>query len=126
MAHIAHFSINAADLEKARAFYQNVFGWTFQAWGPPGFYMIDMGAGPHEPAMRGSLQQRREIVTGVPMRGFECTISVDDINAAAAAIEANGGSIAMPICELAGIGRLLFFQDPDGNIAGAMQYNETK
>jgi hypothetical protein len=28
----------------------------------------------------------------------------------------------MPICELAGIGQLLFFEDPDGNIAGAMQY----
>jgi predicted enzyme related to lactoylglutathione lyase len=126
MPHLAHFSINAGDLAKARNFYENVFGWTLQAWGPPGFYMIDMGAGPHEPALRASLQQRREIVAGVPMKGFECTIAVDDIHATAAAIEAHGGSIAMPICELAGIGRLLFFQDPDGNIAGAMQYDETK
>jgi hypothetical protein len=123
MAHLAHFSINAADLPKARDFYESVFGWTFQAWGPPGFYMIDMGSGPREPALRASLQQRREIVPGVPMRGFECTIAVDDIHATAKAIEAHGGSIAMPICALAGIGYLLFFQDPDGNIAGAMQYD---
>ena len=123
MPHIAHFSINASDLPKARHFYENVFGWTFQAWGPPGFYMIEMGSGPQEVPLRASMQQRREIVPGVPMKGFECTISVDDINAAAKAIETYGGTIVMPICELTGIGKLLFFQDPDGNIAGAMQYD---
>jgi predicted enzyme related to lactoylglutathione lyase len=58
------------------------------------------------------------------MRGFECTISVADIDATAAAIVANGGAIVMPACTLAGIGRLLFFQDPEGNLAGAMQYDE--
>jgi predicted enzyme related to lactoylglutathione lyase len=57
------------------------------------------------------------------MRGFECTISVSDIRATAAAVEANGGSIVMQICTLAGIGQLLFFQDPEGNVAGAMQFD---
>jgi predicted enzyme related to lactoylglutathione lyase len=122
MGQVAHFAINAGDLSKARGFYENVFGWKLQAWGPPGFYMIDMGTGV-TPPLRGSLQQRREIVPGVAMKGFECTISVDDIQATANAIEANGGKIAMPVCELTGIGRLLFFEDPDGNIAGAMQYS---
>jgi predicted enzyme related to lactoylglutathione lyase len=121
MGQVAHFAINAGDLTKARQFYENVFGWKFEAWGPPGFYMIDMGTG-KAPPLRGSLQQRREIVPGAAMRGFECTISVDDIQATAKAVEANGGKIAMPICELTGIGQLLFFEDPDGNIAGAMQY----
>jgi hypothetical protein len=57
------------------------------------------------------------------MTGFECTVSVSDIDATAAAVEANGGSIVMPICTLAGIGRLFFFQDPERNLAGAMQYD---
>jgi len=121
---VAHFSINADDLPRARRFYENVFGWTFQAWGPPGFYMISTGLAPATPLLRGSLQQRREIVKGVPMRGFECTISVADIQATAAALEANGGTIVMPICTLPTVGQLLFFQDPEGNIAGAMQYDE--
>jgi predicted enzyme related to lactoylglutathione lyase len=75
--------------------------------------------------LRGSLQKRRELVKGVPMRGFECSISVDDIHRTAKAIESNGGKIVMQICTLAGIGRLLFFQDPEGNLAGAMQYDAT-
>jgi len=120
---VAHFAINADDLPRARRFYEKVFGWKFQAWGPPGFYMIDTGEVPAAPQLRGSLQQRRELVPGVPMRGFECTISVSDVRATAAAVEANGGAIVMPVCTLAGIGQLLFFQDPEGNLAGAMQYD---
>ena len=124
MSQVAHFSINADDVSRARRFYEKVFGWRFQAYGPPGFYMVDPESARVTVPIRGSLQQRREIVKGVPMRGFECTISVEDIQAAAAAVEANGGTIVMPICTLAGVGQLLFFQDPEGNIAGAMQYDE--
>jgi len=120
---VAHFAINADDLPRARRFYENVFGWKFQAWGPPGFYMIETGVSSASPLLLGSMQQRRELVPGVRMTGFECTISVSDIQATHAAIEANGGAIVMQICTLAGIGRLLFFRDPEGNLAGAMQYD---
>ena len=123
MSQVAHFAINADDVDRARRFYEKVFGWKFQAYGPPGFYMVDEASAKATVPLRGSLQKRREIVKGVPMHGFECTISVDDIDATAAALEKNGGKIVMQICTLAGIGRLLFFQDPEGNIAGAMQYD---
>jgi predicted enzyme related to lactoylglutathione lyase len=121
---VAHFAINADDVPRARRFYENVFGWKFNAWGPPGFYMIEPGNGAPVHALRGSLQQRREIVPGVPMHGFECTISVSDIDAASAAVTSNGGTIVMPKCTLTGVGQLLFFRDSEGNIAGAMQYDE--
>ena len=124
MPQVAHFAINAEDLPRTRRFYEKVFGWKFQAYGPPGFYMVDPTSAPVTVALRGALQQRREIVPGIRMTGFECTISVSDIRATEAGIKSNGGSIVMPVCTLAGVGQLLFFQDPDGNIAGAMQYDE--
>ena len=123
MSQVAHFAINADDVNRALRFYEKVFGWKFQAYGPPGFYMVDEQSAKTTVALRGSLQKRREIVAGVPMRGFECTIAVDDIEASAAALEKHGAKIVMPICTLPGVGRLLFFQDPEGNIAGAMQYD---
>ena len=123
MSQVAHYAINADDVDRALRFYQNVFGWKFQAYGPPGFYMVDEESARMTVPLRGSLQKRREIVPGVPVRGFECTISVENIEAAASRIEKNGGKIVMPVCTLAGVGRLLFFQDPEGNIAGAMQYD---
>ena len=124
MPQVAHFAINAEDLPRTRRFYEKVFGWKFQAYGPPGFYKVDPKSATVTVALQGALQQRREIVAGTRMTGFECTISVRDIRATEAAIKANGGTIAMPTCTLAGVGQLLFFQDPDGNIAGAMQYDE--
>jgi predicted enzyme related to lactoylglutathione lyase len=124
MSQVAHYAINADDVDRAKRFYANVFGWKFQAYGPPGFYMVDQASAPTHVPIRGSLQKRREIVPGVAMRGFECTISVGDIQTTAAAIAENGGDVVMQICTLAGVGRLLFFRDPEGNIAGAMQYDE--
>ncbi len=123
MSQVAHFSINANDVDRALRFYQSVFGWKFQPYGPPGFYTIDESSAKATVPLRGALQKRREIVKGVPMHGFECTISVDDIERIQKSIEKNGGKIVMPICTLAGVGQLLFFEDPEGNIAGAMQYD---
>jgi uncharacterized protein len=123
MSNVAHFAINADDIDRARSFYEKVFAWKFQAWGPPGFFMIDRTSAPVTVPLQGSLQKRRELAPGVRMTGFECTISVDDIRATASAVEANGGTIVMQICTLPGIGRLLFFRDPEGNLAGAMEYD---
>lgn len=124
MSQVAHFSINADDVDRALRFYENVLGWKFQAYGPPGFFMVDERTAKATVPLRGSLQKRREIVPGVPMHGFECTVSVDDIEATSRLVQEHGGKVVMPICTLPGIGRLLFFQDPEGNIAGAMQYDK--
>ena len=122
MPNVAHFAINANNIERACRFYQKVFGWKFSAWGPPGFFMIDMGPAA-EPQLRGSLQQRRELVPGKAMVGFECTIAVSDVDATSAAVEANGGKVIMKRVTIAGVGHLIFFEDPEGNLAGAMQYD---
>jgi predicted enzyme related to lactoylglutathione lyase len=119
---IHHFSINADDVQRAQQFYAKVFGWKFEAWGPPGFFMIQTGTD-KEPGIQGSLQGRRELVKGQRMTGFECTVSVDDVDAIAKAVEANGGKVIMPKVTIPTVGRLIFFQDPEGNVAGAMHYD---
>ena len=119
---IAHFAINAADVTKTRRFYEKVFGWKFKPYGPPDFFQIQTGDKTN-PGVAGALQKRREIVPGERFTGYECTISVDSINATVAAIEANGGKIVMPKVILTGVGTLIFFKDTDGNIAGAMEYD---
>jgi hypothetical protein len=119
---VAHFAINADDLDRARRFYSQAFGWRFEAWGPPGFYMIDAGAGSDQRPL-GSLQGRRELVEGQRMTGFECTIAVPDIAAAEARIRAAGGTIILPRTVIPTVGELFFFRDTEGNVAGAMQYD---
>jgi predicted enzyme related to lactoylglutathione lyase len=119
---LAHFAINADDLKRARSFYENVFGWNFQPWGPPGFFQVFTGD-KNNPGVQGAMQQRRELVKGERMNGFECTISVESIDRVAAAVEANGGKIVMNKVTITGVGTLIFFKDPEGNFAGAMQYD---
>lgn len=123
MAHLAHFSINADDVERARKFYAGSFGWTFQPFGPPGFYMIEGAGGAG--GIFASLQERREIVPGKPMHGLEGTLAVANSAQAEAAVRKAGGKIVMPRTVLAGIGTLFFFEDTEGNILGAMEYDSS-
>jgi predicted enzyme related to lactoylglutathione lyase len=116
---LAHFAINADDVPASQAFYEQVFGWTFSAWGPPGFLQIDSGP----EGVQGALQQRRELVPGRPTLSPECTFAVDDVEATAAAVRAAGGTILMDRSTIPGVGHLIFFADPGGNAIGAMQYD---
>lgn len=123
MAYVAHFSINAENLARARGFYEKVFAWKFEPWGPPNFYMINTGDTQAKPVI-GSLQGRRELVPGQRINTYECTISVASIDETIGAIQANGGRIVMAKSTIVGVGALVFFEDPEGNVAGAMEYDQ--
>jgi uncharacterized protein len=115
---LAHFAINADNVDRARTFYEKALGWKSSAWGPPGFYQLE-GAG-----VLAALQGRRELVKGTRMVGFECTIAVESIDATEKAVLANGGKILLARSVITGVGTLMFFADTEGNAFGAMQYDQ--
>jgi predicted enzyme related to lactoylglutathione lyase len=115
---LAHFAIHADDCDRAKRFYETVFGWTFQPWGPPGFWLIRTSPG----AVGGALQQRQTPITGRGMIGFECTIGVEDVRAIAGAIEKAGGTIVTPPFTIERVGTVIQFQDTEGNAVSVMQY----
>ena len=117
-APLRHFAINADDVQRAKRFYEGVFDWDFTPWGPPDFYQVkNAGQG-----YLGALQGRREIKPGARMLGVEATMGVEDIKATMAAVEAGGGKVLMGPFKLEGVGDLIFFEDTEGNLVGAMQY----
>lgn len=118
-ATLRHFAINADDVQRAKRFYETVFDWRFDPWGPPNFYQVkNAGQG-----LFGALQGRRELVPGVRMAGYEASFGVEDIKATIAAVEASGGKIVMPPYRIEGVGELIYFEDTEGNLVGAMQYD---
>jgi predicted enzyme related to lactoylglutathione lyase len=119
-AKLRHFAIECDNVERAKTFYEAVFGWSIRPWGPPGFYQILTG----EPgkSVMGALQERREPLSGTGNRGCECTFGVEDIDSTVEAVVAHGGRILMAKYHLDGIGDLVFFGDTEGNRIGAMQY----
>lgn len=71
---VAHFVIHVNDCQRAKRFYEEVFGWTFEPWGPPDFWLVHTSPG----GIYGKLQERRAPVTGNGVTAFECAIAVND------------------------------------------------
>jgi predicted enzyme related to lactoylglutathione lyase len=121
---VAHFSIEADDLARARRFYEAVFGWKFTPWGPPDFFLIRTGTD-DDPGVGGSLQPRQEPLNGSGNRTFECTVSVDSIEETMERVNKNGGRITMQPFIIETVGKLIWIEDTEGNRVGAMKYIET-
>jgi len=117
-ATLRHFAINADNVQRAKAFYEKVFGWTFNPWGPPDFYQVrNAGNG-----LLGALQERRELQHGRRTNAFESSFAVDDIRSTLAAAEANGAKVLMQPFHIEGVGDIGYFEDTEGNICGVAQY----
>lgn len=118
---IVHFAIHADDVERARRFYEAVFHWRFETWGPPGFYEVTTGD-EDRPGIHGALHRRDEPLAGTGHRGFTCTVAVDDLAAIRQRVKANGGTITHEEIEIPTVGTLTQFQDTEGNELAAMVY----
>jgi len=122
---LSHFAIHADDLDRARKFYGGVFGWTFEGFGGVGmaeFCQIkDRDGNRLDPL--GAMQLRKFNAAPAPVVGFECSIAVDDLDAVAGAVEAQGGKIVMPKTAIPGVGWVVKFLDTEGNLACAVSYD---
>ena len=118
---LARFSIKADDVQRARKFYQDAFGWSFEPWGPPNFYLIETGLTPIPP-VGGLLEERHEKVPGVRTTGFECTVGVENIDEAMRKIEAAGGTLVIAKFQIPTVGSGAYYQDTEGNTFCVMQY----
>lgn len=129
MTPLVHFEIMADDLERAKKFYTDVFGWEFSVWkgedGPDGqpfeYTMIMTKVG--EKGINGGMIKRNAPAPadGASTNAFVCTMEVLDFDATAAAILAGGGTVQMPKMDMKGVGLLGYFKDTEGNLFGVMQ-----
>ncbi len=114
-----HFEIPADDVQRAKAFYEKTFGWKIKPYPMPpgqeywGITTIKKG----EVGINGGLMKRN-----MPAQPFTNYISVKSIDAAAQAVQANGGTIIMAKQEIApGVGWISVFRDPENNMIGLHQ-----
>lgn len=122
---LAHFAIHADDLDRARKFYAGVFGWTFQGFGggPMDDFCKIRDASGNLLAPLGAIQSRKFNSAPKPVIGFECSITVDDADATARTVEANGGKIVMPKVAIPSVGWVIKFLDTEGNLVCAIQFD---
>jgi predicted enzyme related to lactoylglutathione lyase len=118
---LASFAIHADDVQRCRQFYEAVFGWRFEPWGPPDFYLVHTGD-EEKPGIQGLLHKRQEPRGSGGPNCFECTIAVDDLDAVTKAVAERGGRLLMEKATIPTVGVLTRFEDTEGNVLGAMRY----
>ena len=106
----SHIEYPADDLERAKRFYGNVFGWEFRdAEGFENYALYTSGPG--------------ELGGGIGLRGREAPqqlrnyLTVDDIDETLAKVTANGGTIVVPNTDI-GFGWYAAVTDSEGNEIG--------
>ncbi|RHW34684.1 VOC family protein [Lysinibacillus yapensis] len=128
MGRVLHFEIHVDDIERAKGFYGEVFGWTFEDYsefaGMPYFGVITGDA--NEPGINGGLMQRQSASPelGQCVNAFVCTMGVEDFDATEKKILEYGGKVALPKYALPGMAWQGYFIDTEGNIIGIHQPDE--
>ncbi|MEQ9404919.1 MAG: VOC family protein [Cyclobacteriaceae bacterium] len=114
----SHFAIYIDNMDRAKKFYQELFGWEFNSFGPPDFFQIRSDS-----QLIGALQSRSYAHVKEKVIGFECTISVEDIDNTIEKVLANGGKIVLPKTSIPTVGWITKFLDSEENLVCAMQYD---
>src|SRR5262245_28396518 len=110
---ISHIEFPADDLDRAKQFYGAVAGWEFNEMEGLSDYWLFRSS----ETTGGGLGKRGATVGNV----VRVYIDVDDLDAAIAAAEANGGSVVTPPSPVPGYGRFAAVLDPEGNEVGLFE-----
>jgi predicted enzyme related to lactoylglutathione lyase len=112
-----HFHWNelaTRDVEKAKKFYADTLGWTYEGMPmPEGTYWVASAGG--------------EPVAGIVDAGSDGTpeswmsyIAVDDVDARAKKAVQAGAKVVQPACDIPGVGRIVILAEPGGASIGWM------
>lgn len=128
MGRVIHFEIHVNNVERAKKFYKDVFGWTYEDFsdyvGYP--YFSAVTGDDSEPGINGALMQR-EGDTPKPdqvLNNFVCTIGVKDYDATEAKILSSGGKFYTPKMALIGMAWQGYYFDSEANIFGIHEPDE--
>jgi predicted enzyme related to lactoylglutathione lyase len=125
MAKVVHFEIQADDVDRAKSFYEKSFNWKIDKMEPGGdaqgndYWLIETGS-KSEAGINGGMY-RRPVGKEGALFSFHCTIAVEDLDKAIAAIKQNGGVMRSDRMEIPGVGSFASAVDPEGNFFAVMQ-----
>ena len=103
------------DLEGAKKFYTDLFGWQLKGGDVSSAESSEMNyteiIADGKPV--GGMYQITEKMGGMPSN-WSTYVSVDDVDASARRVEELGGSIVMPPMDIPNVGRFCIIKDPSG------------
>ena len=106
---ITYVEFTTPDIAGTKAFYEKVFGWKFQEWGPDYISFAKEHAGIDGGFRKGASSQSHDDASPL------IVLYSQDLKATEEAVAAAGGSIVVPTFEFPG-GRRFHFSDGKGNV----------
>jgi len=124
MDSIVHFELPADNIERAKKFYKDNFGWNIITFGDLGYNMVQTGPtddkGMHKdnklPFINGGVLKRQDCIQAPII-----TILVEDINKSIEKISSSGGKLIKEPFKVGDMGISAYFQDTENNILGLWQ-----
>ena len=121
---VVHFEIPADNVERAKTFYKQAFGWDISQYPGMEYHMVNTAAidektrQPKEVgAINGGLTKRNNETN----KATVITVDVADIDAALKSIEKLGGKTIQKKQPVTDMGFTAYFKDTEGNIVGLWQ-----
>jgi predicted enzyme related to lactoylglutathione lyase len=124
MNRVVHFEIPAENMERAKKFYGENFGWKLNQLGPEMGNYVLVHTGPTDD--KGMPQDKSFINGGLMPRDPSASspvlvIAVDDADATVAKVEKSGGTLVGEILDIPGVGRYARVKDTEGNVIGVIK-----
>ena len=120
MPTIVHFMVPAEDMERAKKFYTELFGWKIEKMpGPVEYYGIETTDEEGKKGLGGGLAKREK-----PSEAIVNYIDIPSIDESIAKVEKLGGKIVMPKTAVPGIGYAAVCRDTENNTFGLWERNE--
>jgi predicted enzyme related to lactoylglutathione lyase len=124
MDRVVHFEIPAENLERAKKFYSENFGWKLNQLGPEMGNYVLVHTGPTDE--QGMPQDRAFINGGLMSRDPSASspvlvIAVADADQTVEKVKKSGGRLVGEILDIPNVGRYARVQDTEGNVIGVIK-----
>jgi predicted enzyme related to lactoylglutathione lyase len=116
MPKIVHFEIPADDIDRAKYFYTDLFGWKIEEVPSMGGYWLIKTGGKDE--VGGGMMERQS-----PQHTITNYIGVSSVDEYAAKVEKLGGKIVVPKKAVPGMGYFAICLDTENNVFGLWEAN---
>jgi predicted enzyme related to lactoylglutathione lyase len=121
-----HFEIHASDPAKLSKFYADAFGWQITHMPAFNYWLINTGDS-DGPGINGGMVKRMGAgaTDGAPVNAFVTSLGVKSLDDVLAKALAAGASVALPKMAIPGVGYQAYIKDPDNNILGLHQADQS-
>ena len=123
MASIVHFDISADNIQRAKMFYEQLFGWKIERFpnSSPEYYLIETRTATGKKGISGGIAKREK-----EYQRITNFIQIDSIDESMAQVKELGGQVIEPKAAIPTVGHIAGCKDTEGNVFGLIEVGKNR